>query len=75
VNCRFLRQPDRYLLTPRKNCRRPTLFRATGLRKWKFTFPLKLRPGLYRAQARATDKAGNKETPKKGRNIVVFEVR
>jgi hypothetical protein len=75
VNCRFLRQPDRYLLTPRKNCRRPTLFRATGLRKWKFTFPLELRPGLYRAQARATDKAGNKETPKKGRNIVVFEVR
>jgi hypothetical protein len=75
VNCRFIRRPDRYLLTPRKNCRRPTLFRAAGTRKWKFTFPLRLRPGTYRAQARATDKAGNKETPKKGRNIVLFTVR
>jgi hypothetical protein len=75
VNCRFIRRPNRYLLTPRKNCRRPTLFRARGTRRWSFTFPVRLAPGEYRAQARATDRAGNKETPRAGRNIVFFRVR
>jgi hypothetical protein len=75
VNCRFIRRQDEYLLTPRKNCRKPTLFRARGTRAWKFTFDLELEPGDYRVQARATDKAGNKETPKKRRNIIDFTVR
>jgi hypothetical protein len=34
-----------------------------------------LHTGDYRVQARGTDKAGNKETPKKRRNIVFFTVR
>jgi CSLREA domain-containing protein len=74
VNCRFIRQPGRYQLTHPQNCRRPILFRATGRRKWTFNFPVDLRAGTYRVQARATDKAGNKETPKKRRNIVFFTV-
>lgn len=75
VNCRFIKRPDRFVLTGSQNCRRPVLFSAVGTDSWKFTFPVALEPGLYRAQARGTDKAGNKETPKKGRNIVFFEVR
>jgi hypothetical protein len=75
VNCRFIRRQDQYLLTPRKNCRKPTLFRAKGTRAWRFTFDLELEPGDYRVQARATDKAGNKETPKKRRNILDFTVK
>jgi hypothetical protein len=75
VNCRFVRSDERYQLTGRKNCRQPTLFRATGTSKWSFSFDLRLRPGLYRVQARATDKKGNKETPKKRRNIVFFSVK
>jgi hypothetical protein len=75
VNCRFIRRPDRYLLTGRKNCREPTLFKAKGTRRWTFTFGLRLEPGDYRVQARGFDKAGNKETPKKRQNIVFFTVR
>jgi hypothetical protein len=75
VNCRFVNRPNRYSLTARKNCRRPTLFKATGTSKYTFTFKVPLKPGLYRAQSRGTDKAKNKETPKKNRNIVFFEVR
>jgi hypothetical protein len=75
VNCRFLRRQNRYTLTGRKNCRRPTLFRATGTNRWTFTFDVPLKPGLYRAQARGTDRARNKETPKKRRNIVFFSVK
>jgi CSLREA domain-containing protein len=74
VNCRFIRRPDRYLLTGRKNCREPTLFKAKGTKRWKFTFGLHLLPGDYRVQARGFDKAGNKETPKKRQNIVFFTV-
>jgi hypothetical protein len=75
VNCRFIRKRNRYSLTARKNCRRPTLFRATGTRRWNFKFALRLKPGLYRVQARGTDRARNKETPRKRRNIVFFQVR
>jgi hypothetical protein len=74
VNCRFITQQDRYALTPRKNCRRPTLFTATGTTNWTFTFDVPLAPGKYRVVARATDKAGNKEKPTKGRNILAFTV-
>jgi hypothetical protein len=75
VNCRFVKRQNRYSLTGRKNCRRPTLFRATGTNRWTFTFDVDLKPGLYRAQARGIDNARNKETPKKGRNIVPFSSR
>ena len=75
VNCRFIRKRNRYTLTGRKNCRRPTLFRAKGTARWKFQFDVPLKPGLYRAQARGTDRARNKETPSKRRNIVFFSVR
>ena len=75
TNCRFLKTPSRYSLTRPQNCRRPVLFKATGTDKWTYTFPVRLKPGLYRVQARATDKAKNKETPKKNRNIVFFEVK
>jgi hypothetical protein len=75
TNCRFIKRPSRYQLTHPQNCRRPVLFLATGRNKWTFRFPVDLKPGLYRVQARATDKAGNKETPKKRRNIVFFAVR
>jgi hypothetical protein len=75
VNCRFLRSPRKFQLTRPKNCRRPVLFNATGKRSWRFVFRLNLRPGKYRVQARAIDKARNKETPKKRRNIVFFTVR
>lgn len=75
VNCRFIKNRSHYRLTGRRNCRKPVLFKATGTKKWTFTFPLRLKPGLYRIQARAIDKARNKETPKKRRNIVFFEVK
>ncbi|MEA2426922.1 MAG: hypothetical protein QOF37_550 [Thermoleophilaceae bacterium] len=74
VNCRFIRVPTRYSLTPSQNCRRPVLFTAKGTKRWTYTFALRLKPGLYRVQARAIDRAGNKETPKKKRNIVFFTV-
>jgi hypothetical protein len=75
TNCRFIKKPNRYSLTKPQNCRRPVLFKATGTDAWNYTFPVKLKPGLYRVQARATDKAKNKETPKKKLNIVFFEVK
>jgi hypothetical protein len=75
VNCRFITEQDRYVLTRPKNCRAPTLFTATGTKRWKFTFDIHLLRGDYRVQARAFDKAGNKETPKKRQNIVFFTVR
>jgi hypothetical protein len=75
VNCRFLKRANRYALTRPRNCRNPILFRARGTSKWTFTFTARLKPGKYRAQARALDRASNKETPKKGRNIVNFTLR
>ena len=75
VNCRFIKRPNRTGLTKRQNCRRPVLFKATGTDRWTFTFPVRLPAGLYRVQARGTDKARNKETPKKNRNIVFFQVK
>jgi hypothetical protein len=75
VNCRFLTRPDRYRLTRPQNCRRPVLFTARGAGRWTFRFPVRLKPGLYRVQARATDKARNKERPTRNRNLVAFRVR
>ena len=75
VNCRFVKRRDAYRLTRPRNCRRPVLFTARGGRSWRFRFPFELAPGRYRVQARGTDNARNKETPKKGRNIVFLTVR
>jgi predicted outer membrane repeat protein len=75
LNCRFVKKPNRFVLTPFRNCRKPVMFRAAGTSKWGFTFRVKLAPGKYRAQARGFDRARNKETPTKRRNIVYFTVR
>src|SRR4051812_13162232 len=75
LNCRFVKKPNRFVLTPFRNCRKPVMFRAAGTSKWGFTFRVKLAPGKYRAQARGFDRARNKETPTKRRNIVFFTVR
>jgi hypothetical protein len=74
LNCRFVRSANRFVITPFRNCRRPILFRAVGTTSWRFTFQGVLTPGKYRAQARGYDNAHNKETPKKRRNIIVFDV-
>jgi hypothetical protein len=75
VNCRFLTRPDRYRLTRPQNCRRPVLFTARGTGGWSFRFPVRLKRGLYRVQVRSTDRARNKEKPRRGRTIVSFRVR
>jgi hypothetical protein len=73
TNCRFLKSRTKYQLTEARSCRRPVLFKASGTAKWSFTFSVKLPPGKYRAQARATDRKGNKETPRVGR--ASFQIR
>ena len=65
--CRFLKSRTRYSLTGPRSCRRPVLFRAKGTTSWRFSFAVRLPRGNYRAQARGTDKRGNKETPRSGR--------
>jgi hypothetical protein len=75
LNCRFLKKPNRFVLTPFRNCRKPVMFRASGTAKWSFTYKLALPPGKYRVQARGFDKSKNKETPTKRRNIIDFTVR
>jgi hypothetical protein len=75
LNCRFIRSSNRFVITPFQNCRQPVLFIARGTTSWKFTFNVRLSPGKYRAQARAYDNVRNKETPKKGRNIIYFKVK
>ncbi|MEA2450720.1 MAG: hypothetical protein QOG63_2652 [Thermoleophilaceae bacterium] len=74
VNCRFLTSATRFRLTKPTSCRDPVLFTAKGKRHWSFRFRAKLAPGAYRAQARATDRAGNREKPGR-RSIVSFRVR
>jgi hypothetical protein len=84
INCRFIRSKTRYLLTPAPgmNCQDPVLFRAKGGQSvgtdrttYSFIYFVDLPDGIYRAQARAFDNAGNKESPTKGRNIRKFFVR
>jgi hypothetical protein len=73
ANCRFLKPGGR--LGPNANCRRPVLLPARGLEKWRFAINARLPRGHYRAVVRAVDRASNKESPAKGRNIVLFDVR
>jgi hypothetical protein len=74
VNCRFIKSARRFRLTRPTDCRDPVMFRAEGKPRWIFELPYRLEPGKYRAQARATDRRGNKERPAK-RNIINFRVR
>ena len=43
--CRFAKSKTQYLLTEERSCRRPVLFKAKGLRHWKFTFDFDLPAG------------------------------
>jgi hypothetical protein len=71
--CRFLNRRGR--LQRQRSCRRPTLFRARGTKRWRFAKRARLPRGNYRIVVRATDVAGNKERPAGRRNIVRFKVR
>ena len=73
TQCRYLKDPDRYDLTPRVSCRKPILFRAKGKGHWHLSFGAQLKPGLYRIRVRAYDRAGNKERPAR-RNGVFFTI-
>jgi hypothetical protein len=71
--CRFLTRKG--VLSPKRGCRRPILLRAKGSKRWRLSRAARLPRGKYRAVARAVDRAGNKERPRKGRNIIRFTVR
>jgi hypothetical protein len=71
--CRFLTRKGT-LKRKARSCRRPILLPAKGKSHWHFSIRAQLPRGKYRAVARATDRAGNKERPAK-RNIVAFRVR
>jgi hypothetical protein len=71
--CRFVNRRGR--LQKKRSCRKPTLFRARGTRRWRFAKRARLPRGNYRIVVRATDRAGNKERPAGRRNVVRFKVR
>jgi hypothetical protein len=71
--CRFLNRKGR--LQRARNCRRPTLLRARGTRRWRFRIRARLPRGTYRAVARGVDASENKERPAKPRNQVRFRIR
>jgi hypothetical protein len=71
--CRFLNK--RKKLEKLRNCRRPTLFKAHGTTKWRFSIHARLPRGRYRVVARGLDASGNKEKPHKPRNQSAFTVR
>jgi DNA-binding beta-propeller fold protein YncE len=74
--CRFVKTNGR--LGPLRSCRRPVFHRATGQTRWALKLKRSLPRGLYQAQSRAIDAAGNRErsvryrTP---RNLVTFRLR
>jgi hypothetical protein len=72
-NCRFLNA--KHKLEKLRNCRRPTLFKATGTNKWRFSIRARLPRGHYRIVARGIDASGNKEKPNKPRNQRAVSVR
>jgi hypothetical protein len=71
-DCRFVKRDG--TLTGWRSCRKPVLLRAHGTSRWSFRKTYRLPPGVYRAVARATDLAGNRELPAKRRNIVKFVI-
>lgn len=56
TRCQFAATTGR--LTKARSCRRPVALRATGTRAWSFSRVLRLPPGRYRIDVRATDAAG-----------------
>jgi DNA-binding beta-propeller fold protein YncE len=74
--CRFVTTTGR--LGPLRSCRRPLFHVAAGRTRWSLKLKRSLPPGLYQAQARALDAAGNRErsvrygTP---RNLITFRLR
>ena len=71
--CRFVSKRGRLQKT--RSCRKPTLFRARGTERWRYSMRAKLPRGSYRIVVRAVDTAGNKERPASRRNVVRFRVR
>jgi hypothetical protein len=71
--CRFLN--SRRKLEKLRNCRRPTLLKARGTGKWRFSIRARLPRGRYRIVARGIDASGNKERPHKPRNQKAVSVR
>jgi hypothetical protein len=71
--CRFLTRKGK--LQRARNCRRPTLLKARGTRRWRFKLRARLPRGTYRTVARGVDASENKERPAKRRNQVRFRIR
>jgi BNR repeat protein len=72
-DCRFLTKKG--TLAPYRRCRKPTLLRARGARRWSITLsPRGLPAGKYRVVVRAIDASKNKERPTRGRSISRFRI-
>jgi DNA-binding beta-propeller fold protein YncE len=75
--CRFVGANGR--LGPMRSCHRPVFHRATGQTRWALNLRRALPPGLYQAQARAFDGAGNRERSVRyrtlPRNLITFRLR
>jgi hypothetical protein len=71
--CRFLNAKKK--LEKLRNCRRPTLLRARGTKRWRFSIRAHLPRGSYRIVARGVDASFNKERPHKPRNQKAVRVR
>jgi DNA-binding beta-propeller fold protein YncE len=75
--CRFVGANGR--LGPLRSCHRPVFQPATGRTRWSLKLKRRLPPGLYQAQARALDGAGNRERSARystrPRNLITFRLR
>jgi hypothetical protein len=72
--CRFLGKHGR-LAQRMHGCRRPVLHRLKGKTHWHLKLRAHLPRGIYRVVVRAYDGAGNKERPKRGRNMLRLRIR
>ena len=64
--CRFVTRSGR--LSGKRRCRRPVLITARGTKAWRMSARLPCR-GAYRVTVRATDAAGLKQSPGRGRVV------
>jgi hypothetical protein len=71
--CRFMKANGKF--GGNQNCRRATLLRATGTKRWAFRAKRQIPAGTYRIVARAYDRSANKEKPNRSRNTVILHVR
>jgi YVTN family beta-propeller protein len=77
--CRFVGANGR--LGAMRSCYRPLLRRASGSARWTMRLTRALPPGVYQAQVRAVDRAGNMEPTVRYRNrprphnLITFRVR